>query len=98
MDDPTPLRDLNFVPLPSAVLCVDCEVITESCGGHCRICGGSALLSLARVLGGPVGESRAVLIDIDPASVEVNRRVAELIESAYRPIDIEDEADEESAA
>ncbi len=96
MDDPTPLRDLNFVPLQSAVLCVDCEVITESCGGHCRICGGSALLSLARVLGGPVGESRAVLID--PASVEVNRLVAELIESAYRPIDIEDEADEESAA
>ncbi len=75
------LRDLNFVPLQGAVLCADCEIITECRGGHCRICGGSALLSLARVLGGPIGPERAVLLD--PAEAEVNRLVEELIESAY---------------
>lgn len=87
------LRDLNFVPLQSAVLCADCEVITESHGGRCRICGGSALLSLGRVLGGPIGPERAVLLDA--AEAEVNRLVEELIESAY---EIEEDPDEETAA
>lgn len=86
------LHDLNFVPLQEAVLCADCEIITDSHGGRCRICGGSGLLSLARVLGGPVGAERAVLLD--PAEAEVNRLVEELIESAYF---IEEDPDEETA-
>lgn len=93
----TSLRDLNFLSLQSAVLCVDCEVITESQGGHCRICGGQALISISRVLGGPLGEQRAVLLD--PAEAEVTRLVEELIESAYRPLQLEeDEPNEETAA
>ncbi len=95
MDEPS-LRDLNFVTLQSAVLCADCEVITENHSGMCRICGGRALLSLGRVLGGPIGEQRAVLLD--PADAEVTRLVEELIESAYRPLEAEDEPDEETAA
>lgn len=90
------LRELNFVPLQAAVLCADCEVITENHGGYCRICGGRALLSLDRLLGGPLGEDRATLLD--PAAAEVTRLVEELIESAYRPLEIEDEPDEETAA
>lgn len=90
--DQMPSRELNFVPLQSAVLCVDCEVITESHEGQCRICGGHALLSLDRVLGGPLGPERAVLLD--PAAAEVNRLVRELIESAY---EIEEDPDEEAA-
>ncbi len=86
------LHDLNFVPLQGAVLCADCEIITESQGGRCRICGGSGLLSLARVLGGPIGPERAVMLD--PAEAEVNRLVEELIESAYF---IEEDPDEETA-
>lgn len=87
------LHDLNFVPLQTAVLCADCEVITENHGGYCRICGGRALLSLARVLGGPIGPERAILLD--PAEAEVNRLVEDLIESAYL---IEENPDEETAA
>ena len=87
-----PMQDLNFVPLQTAVLCADCEIITESCGGRCRICAGSALLSLGRVLGGPIGPERAILLD--PEEADVNRLVEELIESAYY---IEEDPDEETA-
>lgn len=89
------LNDLNFVPLQAAVLCADCEVITENHGGFCRICGGRALLSLNRVLGGPVEGRRATLLDASEA--EVQRLVDELIESAYRPLEL-DESDEEATA
>ena len=88
--------ELNFVALQSAVLCADCEIITENRGGQCRVCGGRALLHIGRVLGGPLGEQRAVLLD--PAEAEVNRLVEELIESAYRPTELADEPDEETAA
>lgn len=90
--DERSLRELKFVPLQSAALCVDCEVITESHEGQCRICGGRALLALDRLLGGPIGPERAQLLD--PADAEVNRLVRELIESAY---EIEEDPDEEAA-
>ena len=90
------LNDLNFVPLQAAVLCADCEIITENHGGHCRVCGGRALLNIGCLLGGPIGEERAVLLN--PAEAAVSRLVEELIESAYRPIEIEDGPDEETAA
>ena len=93
MDD-TSLYDLNFIPLQVAVLCVDCELITLALGGSCPICGGGALLNVARVLGGPVGQDRAVLLD--PAEAEVTRLVEQLIESAYLPL--EGEPGEEAAA
>jgi len=91
-----PQRDLNFVPLQAAVLCADCEVITDSHQGQCRICGGHALLSLNRVLGGSLGTERAVLLD--PANARVVRMVNRLIESAYRGEAFEDEPDEEATA
>lgn len=94
--DESSLHDLNPMPLRSSVLCVDCELITQAFGGSCPVCGGSALLSLARVLGGPLGEDRAVLLD--PAEAEVTRLVEDLIESAYLPLDLEGESGEESAA
>ena len=90
--DESSLRDLNFVALQAAVLCADCEIITESHNGRCRICGGSALLGLARVLGGPIGPQRAILLD--PAEAELDRLVEDLIESAYQTED----PDEETAA
>lgn len=84
-------RELNFVSLETAVLCADCEIITDSHGGRCRVCDGSALLSLSRVLGGPLGTERAVLLD--PAVLEMNQMIDQLIESAYSK-----DPDEETAA
>ena len=47
----------NLVRLQNAVLCANCEVICESTNGHCAACGSQALLSLSRILGGPLASS-----------------------------------------
>ncbi len=41
----------NLVRLQNAVLCANCEVISEGLNGHCAACGSEALLSLNRLLG-----------------------------------------------
>ena len=58
--DPEPT--LNAIPLLHAVLCADCEVISDSAGEVCAVCGSRSLLSLGRILGGSVGEERAVVL------------------------------------
>ena len=47
--------DTNLVRLQRAVLCANCEVISECKNGHCPACGSQALLSLGNLLGSPVG-------------------------------------------
>jgi hypothetical protein len=44
----------NLVRLHKAVLCANCEVISEGLNGHCAACGSEALLSLNRLLGGAI--------------------------------------------
>ena len=53
---------LNTVTLLHAVLCADCEVISDSSGEFCAVCGSRSLLSLGRVLGGCIGDERATLL------------------------------------
>ncbi len=43
----------NLIPLQKAVLCANCEVISDSKNGHCIVCGSPSLLSLAQVLDRP---------------------------------------------
>lgn len=57
--------DLNSVPLREAVLCADCEIISDSAGETCEICGSRSLLSLGRVLGGCIEGDRAALVTWD---------------------------------
>src|SRR3954463_5210753 len=40
------------IPLRSAVLCVNCENVTDSSGEKCKACSGGPLLSLGKVLNG----------------------------------------------
>jgi hypothetical protein len=56
---------LSSVPLLEAVLCADCEIISNSGGDACEVCGSRSLLSLGRILGGCIGQNRAVLVDAD---------------------------------
>src|SRR5690348_10550202 len=56
---------LNSVHLVNAVLCADCEVISDSAGDTCRVCGSRSLMSLGRVLGGSIEGKRAVLVHVD---------------------------------
>jgi hypothetical protein len=67
MADDTKWDDiLNSVPLLEAVLCAECEVISNSGGESCEVCGSRSLLSLGRVLGGRIEGDRATLVEVDP--------------------------------
>lgn len=78
--------ELTSVPLLEAVLCADCEIISNSAGESCEICGSRSLLSLGRVLGGSVEGERAVLVqwDKNPAhkgfTVLVSPEAAEVLQ------------------
>lgn len=48
-------HNTNLVRLQHAVLCANCELISEANNGHCAACDSEALLSLTRILGGPLG-------------------------------------------
>jgi hypothetical protein len=48
------LLNTNLVRLKKAVLCANCELISEANNGHCAACDSQALLSLSRILGGPM--------------------------------------------
>ena len=47
-----PWLHTNIVRLKKAVLCANCEVISEGLNGHCDACGSEALLRLHELLGG----------------------------------------------
>jgi hypothetical protein len=57
---------LTSLTLETAVLCADCEVISDSAGEVCCACGSRSLLSLGRVLGGTLGSERARIVEEDP--------------------------------
>jgi len=44
--------DAEVVPLQSAVLCVDCESVSNSRFDECPVCGNHSLFSIALMLGG----------------------------------------------
>jgi hypothetical protein len=48
---------IDVVSLETAILCVDCEAISSSSGTRCHVCASSAVLSLSRILGGPLRAS-----------------------------------------
>jgi len=61
--------ELSSVPLLEAVLCADCEIVSNSAGERCEICGSRSLLSLGRVLGGSIEGERAALVQVDRDNV-----------------------------
>lgn len=69
-------QDFSFVPLQTAVFCVQCELISKNSTPHCHACGSQSVLSLSRILGGSMlGQPTAHLI----TDVELNRLVRDLL-------------------
>jgi GAF domain-containing protein len=69
-------QDIHFLTLPTAVFCVECELISKNNTPYCMACGSRAVLSLSRVLGGSLqGQQTAHLI----ADAELDRLVRELL-------------------
>ena len=55
-------RVLNAVALQNAVLCAECDVVSDSPHDMCLVCGSRSLFNIARVFGGKLPKERASLI------------------------------------
>ena len=55
-------RFLNAVPLQNAVLCAECDVVSDSPHDVCLVCGSHSLFNIARVFGGKLPKRRAALV------------------------------------
>jgi len=76
MPAPLPRTQIHFVSLPTAIFCVQCELISTNTTPACLGCGSKAVLSLSRLLGGSLrAQPLARLIQDD----ELNRLVRELL-------------------
>ena len=60
-------RVLNAVPLQNAVLCAECDVVSDSPQDTCLVCGSHSLFNVARVFGGNLPKKRTLLIAEQPA-------------------------------
>jgi GAF domain-containing protein len=76
------LQDLQFLSLPTAIFCVNCELISENNTSACLACGSQAVLNLSRVLGGSLrGQRTAHLI----ADAELDLLVRDLLRTVPAP-------------
>jgi hypothetical protein len=55
-------RGLNTVPLQNAVLCAECDVVSDSPHDVCMVCGSRSLFSIARFFGGKLPHQRVRLL------------------------------------
>lgn len=55
-------RGLNAVALQNAVLCAECDVVSDSPHDQCLVCGSRSLFKIARMFGGNLPQDRASLI------------------------------------
>jgi hypothetical protein len=67
-------RVLNVVALQNAVLCAECDVVSDSPNDTCLVCGSRSLLNIARMFGGNLPKERASLI------------ASEVLETTHREI------------
>lgn len=54
-------RVLNAVPLQNAVLCAECDVVSDSPHDACLVCGSRSLLNISRMFGGNLPKERVSL-------------------------------------
>ena len=52
-------RVLNAVALQNAVLCAECDVVSDSPNDRCLVCGSRSLFNIARMFGGNSKHGRA---------------------------------------
>ena len=53
---------INAVPLQNAVLCAECDVVSDSPHDVCLVCGSRSLINIARMFGGKLPNRRAALV------------------------------------
>jgi hypothetical protein len=66
-------QPLNAVSLQHAVLCAECDVVSDSPHDVCMVCGSRSLVNICRILGGKMPKTRAELLKPEP--VKINREM-----------------------
>ena len=62
-------RVLNAVALQNAVLCAECDVVSDSPHDVCLVCGSRSLFNIAGVFGGKLPKERASLLAEETAEI-----------------------------
>ena len=78
------LANFNVVRLQDAILCADCESITDTHDNQCSVCGGHALLTLAKVLGGSLQRELSVAVHCNAKPIEPSDSLTSF--SAYKKV------------
>jgi len=65
-------RPLNAVALQYAVLCAECDVVSDSPHDVCMVCGSRSLVNICRILGGNMPKNRA---ELKTEPLQINREV-----------------------
>ena len=68
-----PGRSLNAVALQNAVLCAECDVVSDSPHDRCLVCGSRSLFNIARMFGGNLRHNRAALTP--PETLQVQHEI-----------------------
>ena len=63
-------RSLNAVALQHAVLCAECEVVSDSPHDRCLVCGSRSLFNIAHMFGGNLPQNRAALISTEKPDLQ----------------------------
>jgi hypothetical protein len=77
-------RTVNAVSLRNAVLCAECDVVSDSPHDTCLVCGSRSLFNIARMFGGNLSEVRARLV-VDQLSETKSREVVATFPKPHRP-------------
>lgn len=61
---------LNAISLKSAVLCAECDVVSDSPHDQCLVCGSRSLFNISRLFGGTLPKERVRVLHTEiPASL-----------------------------
>ena len=66
---------LNAVALENAVLCAECDVVSDSPHDTCLVCGSRSLFNIARMFGGNLPKDRANLVAREPLEMKPRESV-----------------------
>lgn len=67
---------IRAVPLQAAVLCADCETISNSAHDVCVVCGGHSLVNFSRMMGGICSSANVEAPDVPKYDVAISLSVS----------------------
>jgi hypothetical protein len=80
-------KSVNAVALQNAVLCAECDVVSDSPHDRCLVCGSRSLFNIARMFGGNLPKDRAALIPSKTLEVQQHEIVLRFPSLDRRPVE-----------